>query len=83
VTGRVYMGSGFQLVVGAVLLLWGSVVVIFPRIVIKIAEEAEKARLAWDPQARWGTVWIRALGGLLGCAGLVMLVGGVIALAHR
>lgn len=50
------MGLGFQLIVGAILLLWGAFVVSFPRLIAKVALAAERAGLAWNPQARWGTL---------------------------
>jgi|GEM_PF-4992253 len=67
------MGPGFQLIVGAILLLWGALVITFPRLVIKLALAAERAGLAWNPQARWGTAWVRLLGTLLGIGGLITL----------
>ncbi|GAA3333850.1 hypothetical protein GCM10017712_21240 [Curtobacterium citreum] len=63
----------FQLVVGAILVLWGAFVVAFPRPVIKLALAAEKAGLAWNPQARWGTAWVRLLGVMLCIGGLLTL----------
>lgn len=77
------MGTGFQLVVGAILLLWGAFVVTFPQVIIKIAMSAEKAGLAWNPQARWGTAWIRMLGTALGVVGLVMVVTALLGILWR
>lgn len=68
------MGDVLQLVVGAILLLWGAFVVVFPRVVIKLALAAEKTGLAWNPQARWGTTWVRLLGAMLGVGGVITIV---------
>lgn len=68
------MGSVFQLVVGSIAVLWGAFVVVFPRLVIKLALAAEKAGLAWNPQARWGTAWVRLVGTVLGVAGVITIV---------
>jgi len=77
------MGIGFQLVVGAIFLLWGAFVVTFPGVIIKIAMSAEKAGLAWNPQARWGTAWIRMLGTVLGVIGLIMVVTALLGIPWR
>ncbi|WFR66194.1 hypothetical protein P9139_14520 [Curtobacterium flaccumfaciens] len=72
-----------QLVVGGVLAAWGLFVVSFPKIVIKWLLAAEKAGLAWNPQARWGAAWVRVLGSVLGLVGLVMLVTGLFGVHWR
>jgi hypothetical protein len=77
------MGTGFQLIVGAVVLLWGAFVVVFPQVIIKLASAAEKAGLAWNPQARWGTAWIRMLGAVLGVFGLVMVMTALLEVLRR
>lgn len=77
------MGTGLQLIVGTVMFLWGAFVVAFPWLIVKLALAAEKARLAWNPQARWGTAWIRMLGGVLGLAGLAMVVTGLFGISRR
>ncbi len=77
------MGTGFQLIVGAVVLLWGAFVVVFPQVIIKLASAAEKAGLAWSPQARWGTAWIRMLGAVLCVFGLVMVVTALFGIHWR
>jgi len=77
------MGLGFQLIVGAILLLWGALVVSFPRLIVKVALAAEKAGLAWNPQARWGTLWIRMLGSVLGIVGLITVVTALFSIHWR
>ncbi|MBA8991225.1 amino acid permease [Curtobacterium pusillum] len=75
------MGTGIQLIAGILVLLWGAFVVAFPRVIIKAALAAEKAGLAWNPQARWGTGWIRMLGAGLGVVGLVIVVTALFGLS--
>jgi hypothetical protein len=77
------VSAAFQLVVGAILLLWGAFVVAFPRVVIKLALVAEKAGLAWNPQARWGTAWVRLLGAMLGIGGVITIVTALFATHSR
>lgn len=55
-------------------MLWGAFVVAFPRVVVRLALAAEKAGLAWNPQARWGTAWVRLLGAMLGIGGVITIV---------
>lgn len=77
------MGTGFQLIVGTIVLLWGAFVVAFPQVIITLALAAEKAGLAWNPQARWGTAFIRMLGTVLGVVGLVMVVTALFGIVWR
>ncbi|ROP74405.1 hypothetical protein [Curtobacterium sp. PhB115] len=72
------MGHGVQLTFGTILLLWGAFVMTFPQLIIKFAVAAEKAGLARNPQAHWGTWWVRLLGSMLGCAGLVAAVTALV-----
>lgn len=77
------MGLVEQFIVGGVLAGWGLFVVLFPKIVIKWLLAAEKAGVAWNPQARWGTAWARMLGSVLALVGLIMLVTGLFGVKWR